>query len=86
MNGKEVRGQLLYVGRAQKRAERQSELKRRFEQVKQERQNRYQVRPGLAKGKLRLLSEAGGEGHSDVSPSYSHPTSRNMAQGWNQMG
>ncbi|MEJ1279057.1 poly(A) binding protein cytoplasmic 1 [Cricetulus griseus] len=65
MNGKEVRGQLLYVGRAQKRAERQSELKRRFEQVKQERQNRYQVRPGLAKGKLRLLSEAGGEGHSD---------------------
>ncbi|ERE71628.1 polyadenylate-binding protein 1 [Cricetulus griseus] len=42
MNGKEVRGQLLYVGRAQKRAERQSELKRRFEQVKQERQNRYQ--------------------------------------------
>ncbi|GAB1287179.1 Polyadenylate-binding protein [Apodemus speciosus] len=42
MNGKEVRGQVLYVGRAQKRAERQSELKRRFEQLKQERQNRYQ--------------------------------------------
>eukprot|EP00072_Mus_musculus_P032907 XP_006499888.1 PREDICTED: polyadenylate-binding protein 1-like isoform X1 [Mus musculus] len=42
MNGKEVSGQLLYVGRAQKRAERQSELKRRFEQMKQERQNRYQ--------------------------------------------
>lgn len=47
MNGKDVNGQQLYVGRAQKRAERQSELKRRFEQMKQERQNRYQVRPGL---------------------------------------
>ncbi|XP_038187248.1 polyadenylate-binding protein 1-like [Arvicola amphibius] len=42
MNGKDVSGQQLYVGRAQKRAERQSELKRRFEQMKQERQNRYQ--------------------------------------------
>ncbi|XP_048666681.1 polyadenylate-binding protein 1-like [Marmota marmota marmota] len=42
MNGKEVSGLLLYVGRAQKRAERQNELKRRFEQMKQDRQNRYQ--------------------------------------------
>ncbi|XP_041526619.1 polyadenylate-binding protein 1-like [Microtus oregoni] len=42
MNGKDVKGQQLFVGRAQKRAERQSELKRRFEQMKQERQNRYQ--------------------------------------------
>ncbi|MBZ3890131.1 Polyadenylate-binding protein 1-like [Sciurus carolinensis] len=42
MNGKEVSGRLLYVGRAQKRAERQNELKRRFEQMKQDRQNRYQ--------------------------------------------
>nr|XP_021491999.1 polyadenylate-binding protein 1-like [Meriones unguiculatus] len=42
MNGKEVSGQQLYVGRAQKRAERQSELKRRFEQMKQKRQNHYQ--------------------------------------------
>ncbi|XP_037355194.1 polyadenylate-binding protein 1-like [Talpa occidentalis] len=42
MNGKEVRGQLLYVGRAQKRVERQNALKRRFEQIKQERLNRYQ--------------------------------------------
>lgn len=49
MNGKDVRGQQLYVGRAQKRAERQSELKRRFEQMKQERQSRYQVRTGLTK-------------------------------------
>lgn len=34
--------QLLYVGRAQKKAERQQELKRRFEQLKMERMNRYQ--------------------------------------------
>lgn len=44
MNGKEINGQVLYVGRAQKRLERQSELKRKFEQMKQERVNRYQVR------------------------------------------
>lgn len=50
MNGKEVSGQQLYVGRAQKRAERQSELKRRFEQMKQKRQNHYQVRPGCPAG------------------------------------
>ncbi|XP_043838027.1 polyadenylate-binding protein 1-like [Dromiciops gliroides] len=42
MNGKEFGGRILYVGRAQKRAERQGELKRRFEQMKQERVNRYQ--------------------------------------------
>ncbi|XP_021094576.1 polyadenylate-binding protein 1-like isoform X2 [Heterocephalus glaber] len=42
MNGKEVSGQQLYVGRAQKRGERQNELKRRFEQMKQDRQTRYQ--------------------------------------------
>nr|XP_012635968.1 polyadenylate-binding protein 1-like isoform X3 [Microcebus murinus] len=42
MNGKEVSGQLLYVGRAQKRVERQKELKRRFEQMKQDRLKRYQ--------------------------------------------
>lgn len=47
MNGKEVSGQQLYVGRAQKRAERQNELKRRFEQLKQDRQTRYRVRSGL---------------------------------------
>lgn len=44
MNGKEVSGRLLYVGRAQKRVERQNELKRRFEQMKQDRLTRYQVR------------------------------------------
>uniref|UniRef100_A0A803WBJ6 Poly(A) binding protein cytoplasmic 1 like n=1 Tax=Ficedula albicollis TaxID=59894 RepID=A0A803WBJ6_FICAL len=42
MNGKELNGRLLYVGRAQKRLERQSELKRKFEQMKQERVSRYQ--------------------------------------------
>ncbi|XP_034497822.1 polyadenylate-binding protein 1-like isoform X3 [Ailuropoda melanoleuca] len=42
MNGKEVSGRLLYVGRAQKRVERQNELKRRFEQMKQDRATRYQ--------------------------------------------
>ncbi|XP_028926718.1 polyadenylate-binding protein 1-like isoform X2 [Ornithorhynchus anatinus] len=42
MNGKELNGRVLYVGRAQKRTERQSELKRKFEQIKQERVNRYQ--------------------------------------------
>ncbi|NWR48580.1 EPAB protein, partial [Regulus satrapa] len=42
MNGKEINGRVLYVGRAQKRLERQSELKRKFEQMKQERVSRYQ--------------------------------------------
>ncbi|XP_028835403.1 polyadenylate-binding protein 1-like [Denticeps clupeoides] len=42
MNGKELNGKLVYVGRAQKRVERQTELKRRFEQMKQDRLTRYQ--------------------------------------------
>ncbi|XP_006839324.1 PREDICTED: polyadenylate-binding protein 1-like isoform X1 [Chrysochloris asiatica] len=42
MNGKEMSGRVLYVGRAQKRVERHNELKRRFEQMKQDRLNRYQ--------------------------------------------
>ncbi|KAM4649917.1 polyadenylate-binding protein 1-like isoform 3-T3 [Amazona ochrocephala] len=42
MNGKEINGRTVYVGRAQKRLERQSELKRKFEQMKQERVSRYQ--------------------------------------------
>ena len=50
MNGKEVSGRLLYVGRAQKRVERQNELKRRFEQMKQDRLTRYQVRVSLREG------------------------------------
>ncbi|XP_009080011.1 PREDICTED: polyadenylate-binding protein 1-like, partial [Acanthisitta chloris] len=42
MNGKEINGRMVYVGRAQKRLERQSELKRKFEQMKQERMSKYQ--------------------------------------------
>ncbi|WP_266143607.1 hypothetical protein, partial [Escherichia coli] len=41
LNGKELPdGKILYVGRAQKKAERQQELKRKFEQLKIERLNR----------------------------------------------
>ncbi|XP_071374569.1 polyadenylate-binding protein 1-like isoform X2 [Centroberyx affinis] len=42
MNGKEINGKILYVGRAQKRMERQGELKRKFDQIKQDRIQRYQ--------------------------------------------
>ncbi|XP_028309542.1 embryonic polyadenylate-binding protein-like isoform X2 [Gouania willdenowi] len=42
MNGKELNGKILYVGRAQKRLERQGELKRKFDQIKQDRIQRYQ--------------------------------------------
>lgn len=44
MNGKEMNGKPIYVGRAQKKVERQAELKRKFEQMKQDRMTRYQVR------------------------------------------
>lgn len=43
LNGKEFNGKLIYVGRAQKKVERQTELKRKFEQMKQDRMTRYQV-------------------------------------------
>ena len=42
LNGKEVAGKTIYVGRAQKKAERQMELKKKFEAMKMERMNRYQ--------------------------------------------
>ncbi|XP_067928551.1 polyadenylate-binding protein 1-like [Watersipora subatra] len=42
MNGDETLGRKLYVGRAQKKAERQAELRDRFERLKMERINRYQ--------------------------------------------
>ncbi|XP_075883187.1 embryonic polyadenylate-binding protein-like [Nelusetta ayraudi] len=42
MNGKEINGKVIYVGRAQKRLERQGELKRKFDQIKQDRVQRYQ--------------------------------------------
>jgi len=41
-NDKEVDGHVIYVGRAQKKAERQAELKEKFERLKMERINRYQ--------------------------------------------
>lgn len=42
MNGKDLNGKPIYVGRAQKKVERQTELKRKFEQMKQDRMSRYQ--------------------------------------------
>merc|ERR1719326_2611638 len=42
LNGTEVNGKTIYVGRAQKKAERQMELKKKFEQMKQERMTRFQ--------------------------------------------
>lgn len=43
LNGTETpEGKILYVGRAQKKIERQQELKRKFELLKRERMNRYQ--------------------------------------------
>ena len=42
LNNKEVQGKTIYVGRAQKKAERQTELKKKFEAMKLERMNRYQ--------------------------------------------
>jgi len=42
LNGIEMSGKTLYVGRAQKKAERQQELKKKFELLKLERLNRYQ--------------------------------------------
>jgi len=42
LNGKEYNGKNIYVGRAQKKAERQTELKHKFETMKRERIQRYQ--------------------------------------------
>ncbi|KAK0152545.1 Embryonic polyadenylate-binding protein [Merluccius polli] len=42
MNGEDLNGKVLYVGRAQKRTERQGELKRKFDQIKRDRIQRYQ--------------------------------------------
>merc|ERR1712226_1475883 len=42
LNGTEVNGKTIYVGRAQKKAERQMELKKKFEQMKIERMTRFQ--------------------------------------------
>ncbi|XP_052028581.1 polyadenylate-binding protein 4-like isoform X2 [Apodemus sylvaticus] len=42
MNGKEIGGKAIFVGRAQKKIQRQAELKRKFEQLKRERIRQYQ--------------------------------------------
>jgi len=42
LNQKEIDGKTIYVGRAQKKAERQAELKKKFEALKMERMTRYQ--------------------------------------------
>ncbi|XP_051576200.1 polyadenylate-binding protein 1-like [Myxocyprinus asiaticus] len=42
MNGVELNGRRLYVSRAQKKRERQAELKRRYEKIKQKNITRYQ--------------------------------------------
>lgn len=42
LNNTEIGGHTIFVGRAQKKAERHAELKERFERIKQERMNRYQ--------------------------------------------
>uniref|UniRef100_A0A8C2WV62 Polyadenylate-binding protein n=1 Tax=Cyclopterus lumpus TaxID=8103 RepID=A0A8C2WV62_CYCLU len=42
MNGTDLNGKTVFVGRAQKKMERQAELKRKFEVLKQERISRYQ--------------------------------------------
>lgn len=47
MNGNELNGKTVFVGRAQKKMERQTELKRKFELLKQERISRYQVETSM---------------------------------------
>merc|ERR1739848_422769 len=42
LNNKDLDGKTMYVGRAQKKAERQAELKKKFEALKMERMTRYQ--------------------------------------------
>lgn len=42
LNGSDLEGKTVFVGRAQKKAERQAELKKKFEALKMERLNRYQ--------------------------------------------
>jgi len=42
MNGKEMDGKVLYAGKAQKKADRESELRAKYEQLKMERIQKYQ--------------------------------------------
>lgn len=41
LHGKDIGGHVLFVARAQKRAEREAELKEKHEKLKQERMSRY---------------------------------------------
>lgn len=68
MNGKEINGRVVYVGRAQKRLERQSELRRKFEQIKQQRVSKYQVRgeQGPPSGRSTLGTHPGHPGTSQL--------------------
>lgn len=56
MNATELNGKTVFVGRAQKKNERQAELKRKFELLKQERISRYQVRTRPSAPSTRHLS------------------------------
>jgi len=42
MSGKEINGKILYAGKAQKKSEREAELRHKFEQLRLERLNKYQ--------------------------------------------
>ncbi|KAL1506155.1 hypothetical protein ABEB36_005569 [Hypothenemus hampei] len=42
MNGKEIEGRILYVGRAQRKTERVNELRKKYEQLRMERFNKFQ--------------------------------------------
>ncbi|TPX36627.1 hypothetical protein SmJEL517_g01134 [Synchytrium microbalum] len=42
MNDKDINGKTLYVGRAQKKAEREEELRRQYERAREEKLNKYQ--------------------------------------------
>ncbi|KXS21538.1 polyadenylate binding protein [Gonapodya prolifera JEL478] len=42
MNDKDIRGKRLYVARAQKKAEREEELRRQYERAREEKMNKYQ--------------------------------------------
>jgi polyadenylate-binding protein len=42
MNGKEIKGKALFVGRAQKKTEREEDLKRQYEKIREEKLSQYQ--------------------------------------------
>ncbi len=52
LNEKEFNGRKIFVGRAQKKAERLAELKRRHDQIRVERMSRYQVEKARRFGQI----------------------------------